>query len=384
MRIGLNLLHALPEIGGGWNYIARLVEALGNHDHDNQFVAFVTTASACLVPNQRNFTPVPVRIQAASRFQRIAYENTLLQKLAGNYQLDCMHWFANAHGVVNRVPSVVTVYDLQPFRELAQLSLLKRTFLRWMLKNTVKHSPMLLPMSQSTADDLERELSADPRRITVVPPVLPDRFRPMKSDLVSEFRKKFQLPPEFWLYVAHFYPHKNHIRLFQSYHRLKEIGANPWPLVLRGDDHGSFSEVKAAIAQLGLNDDIILLPPLDELEIPVLYATASALIFPSLYEGGGMPVIEAMACGCPVVASSIPPVKEFAGEVALYFDQTDSASIASFMAAFQQNTEWQVKHRGAGLDRADLFRAERVVAVLVEAYSMVLTDAATRQRKKVI
>ena len=95
MRIGLNLLHALPQIGGGWNYVARLVEALGDHDHDNHYVAFVTTASARLVPKKRNFTPVPVNIQAGLRLRRIAYENTSLQKLAGHYRLDCMHWFAN-------------------------------------------------------------------------------------------------------------------------------------------------------------------------------------------------------------------------------------------------------------------------------------------------
>jgi len=369
MRIGLNLLHALSDIGGGWNYVTRLVEALGENDRNNQYVAFVTSASACLVPNQKNFTAVLVRIRATSRFQRIVYENTWLQKVADNYQLDCMHWFANVHAVLNTVPSIVTVYDLQPFRDYAHLSLLKRSYLRWMLINTVKHSRMLLPMSQSTADALENELKADPKRMTVIAPILPRGFRPIEPDVVCEFRKMFKLSSKFWLYVAHFYPHKNHLRLLHAYHRLKADGLKPWPLVLRGDDHGSLIEVERAIVQLGLQDDVIFLPPLQDRQLPILYSAASALIFPSLYEGAGIPVVEAMGCGCPVVASSIPPMKEFAGEAAVYFDETDPRSIATVMSAFQQDTARQNGQRRAGLIRADLFRAQRVVDAVVGAYS---------------
>jgi glycosyltransferase involved in cell wall biosynthesis len=383
MRIGLNLLHALPEIGGGWNYIARLVQALGDYDRKNEYAAFVTGVSAGLAPRQANFTLVPVRVQPGARWQRILYENTLLQGLAGRHQLDCLHWFANVHAIVNRVPSVVTIYDLQPFRELSQQPPLKRLFLRSMLRHTVRSSPRLLPMSQSTANDLERELGANPARLTVIPPILPDQFRPVNEDRVSAFRTQHRLPTNFWLYVAHFYPHKNHVRLLQSYQRLKELGVGPWPLVLRGDDHGSLAEAMAIVVQLGLQHDVVLLPTLAESEMPTLYSAAAALVFPSLYEGGGMPLMEAMACGCPVVASTIPPVKEFAGDVALLFDHTDIASMASLMRAFQHDPEMRIKRRTAGLDRARTYRAEHVVDLLLEAYAMAMATAKPPWRTKV-
>jgi hypothetical protein len=95
MRIGLNLLHSMPEIGGGWNYIARLVESLGEYDRENTYVAFVTDKSVGMVPRRPNFEIVHVGINPISRPQRVLHENARLQIDARKYRLNLMHWFAN-------------------------------------------------------------------------------------------------------------------------------------------------------------------------------------------------------------------------------------------------------------------------------------------------
>jgi glycosyltransferase involved in cell wall biosynthesis len=279
-----------------------------------------------------------------------------------------MHWFANTQALVNAVPGVVTIHDLRVFDNPVTFPQVRRLYLRLMMLITAKRAKILLPVSRSTASKLQNLLHVDPSRMVVVPVILPPNFVRSTPDAIAKFRAKYRLPNEFWLYVAHFYPHKNHIRLIYAYNQLKLSGVAPWPLILRGDPQGAETQVFDLITRLGLEDHIILLPRLNDQEMPTLYSAATALIFPSLYEGGGIPVVEAMACGCPVLASNIPAVQEFAGDAALYFDPTDIASICEAMKIFQNSPQKREACRHLGLVRAAEFRPERVINRLLQAY----------------
>ncbi len=375
MRIGLNLLHARPDIGGAWNYIANLLAALGEYDHTNKFVAFVTEDSRRLVPDGPNFEAVPVRLRAESQPLRVLFENTFFPILARKYQLDCMHWFANYHAIFNTVPAVVTVYDLLAFNKAKTSASLKRAYLRWMIKLTVRRSPVLLPMSLATADELKRSLGADPERLFTVPAIVEPFFHPATPEAAALFRRKHRLPEKFWLYVAHFNLHKNHSRLLEAYRSLKQDSARPWPLVLRGDNKWEETGVASKIRALNLSNDVFRLPSLDRNELPALYSSASAMVFPSLYEGSGIPVIEAMACGCPVAASDIPPVRENAKDAALYFNPMDVSAMAKAMLYLQTNEKQREIQRNKGLLTAGKFRAESIVPILQKAYRMAVTNA---------
>ena len=371
MRIGLNLLHAMPEIGGGWNYINRLVLALGECDQKNTYICFVTEKSAILVPDRSNFQKVFVGINPVSRLQRILYENTILQMAVRKYCLDLVHWFANTGPIVKTIPSVVSVYDLQVFENPANFTMAKRWYLRIMISYTVRNALMLLPMSQSTAQDLYKRLNANVARMVVIPPVIDTFFKPDNANNVADLRRKYDLPDKFWLYVAHFYSHKNHLRLIQAYHQIKSAGIVPWQLVLRGDDHGAKENVWQIITKLKLEKEIIFLPRLDEVELPALYSAASALVFPSLYEGCGMPVLEAMACGCPVIASDIPSIREYGRDAVMFFDPLKSDSITSQMRMLQENSQKRIEFGRLGIERVKEYRPECVVQKLLDTYEKV-------------
>lgn len=372
MRIGLNLCHAMPEIGGGWNYIARLVAALGSENDDNTYVCFVTSKSATLVPHRTNFETINVNMNPDSRPQRVLYENTILQVLAIKHRLDLMHWFANTTSLIRAVPSVVTVHDLLYFEKPDLFPFIKRSYLQFMTNYAVRYASFLLPVSQYTANDLASNLGAKSERMMVIPAVIDDSFQPVDTEEVNNFRRQYNLPESFWLYVAHFYPHKNHKRLLEAYHALIKQRFSPWPLVLRGDHYEKMHEINKLISDLGIEKNVIFLPRLKENDLPLLFSAASALVYPSLYEGGGMPVMEAMACGCPVIASNIPTTQEFGGDAVLMFDPLIIDSISAAMRTFQEDVTQRLLFRKNAFNRVLQHRPSQIKKRLINAYNSVL------------
>jgi glycosyltransferase involved in cell wall biosynthesis len=368
VRIGLNLLHAQPGIGGGWTYIAELLAALGKCDTGNTYVAFVTGASECLVPRSGNTERVIIDIRHASRPWRVAYESSMLQLQAVRRNVDLMHWFSATHAWFNSVPSAVTFYDLQAFLKPARFPFAKRRYLQTAIRRTVRRSQALLPISRSTAADMCVTLGASRERITVIPPVVPSSFGVADRESTAKFRRRYGLPGRYWLCVAHYYPHKNHHALLRAYRRLRDTGAPTWPLVLRGDPAGAEREIEAALSELGLRDSVLQLARLPRSEMPSLYAAASGFVFPSVYEGCGIPVLEAMSCGCPIAASDIAASREFAGRAALYFDPTDEASIAGAMREMQDSAALRRQLQAEGLRRAERSRPDAVAPQLMQAY----------------
>lgn len=369
MRIGLNLLHAMPKIGGGWNYIANLIHALGKYDRENTYIAFVTPVSHKIVPEQSNFQPVLINIRSELRPLRILYENTLLQLHAIRYKLDLMHWFASTQALFNFVPSAVTVYDLLAFENRETDSpFWKKIYLRRMISRSVKRASLLLPMSQSAADQLHNTFGVPLDDVTVISPIIHSEYYSRSQEEIERLCDKYQLPDRFWLYVSHFYQHKNHSILLRAYHQLKKDGHQPWTLVLRGDPRGKEGEFNRLIWDLDLQGDVLMLPRLPEAELAVLYSAASALVFPSTYEGGGIPLIEAMACGCPIVASDIPAVREFCDNVVAYLNPDNVFAIGEAMLQLQNDLSLRNRLRRLGLQRARRYRSREVVNKLVAAY----------------
>jgi len=359
-------------IGGVWNYVENLISAIGDLDRQNTYIVFVTRQSLRLVPDQKNFKKILININPLKAWHRILFENTILHYYGWKHKIDCFHWFANVLSPFLLVPGLVTIYDLLPLRNPGSYSKIKHLYLKIVLNITARKAKSILPISNTTALDIIQILKPKTDKLHVLPVIINDMFKPSQEGEIKKFKDRYNLPEKFWLYVANFYPHKNHIRLINSYSDLKKQGQNPWPLVLRGDsgtDTGITKElIKAEIKKLNLDEDVIWLPRLAYHELPLLYSGASALIFPSLFEGCGIPVIEAMACGCPVAASDIKVVKEFADEAAFFFNGKSIDNICRAMVKLQSDPLFREKLINKGINRSRFFTGKHVVEKLLSAY----------------
>jgi glycosyltransferase involved in cell wall biosynthesis len=368
MRIGLNLLHAHRGIGGGWQYIAEIVATLQKQDNNNEYIAYCTSDSRSMLTDQTRFQVKQLRINAKNRLVRIFCENTALQILAKRDGIDVMHWFANVNALLPAARSVVTVYDLLCFSNPSTHALSNRLYLRTMIPLSAKTATVLAPMSESTAQDLRKWLKVPSDKMVVISAPINDRFRELPSAQADSFRLRNHLPDRFWLYVAHCYPHKNHSGLLQAYALLKQQNPTAWPLVLRGKRFNRGEELDAISSRLGIQSSIHWLPPLQDHEMPLLYSSAASLVFPSTFEGGGIPIMEAMACGCPVLASDIPTTREFAQNAAVIFDPANPAAIASAMLQFERNAELRAECRHNGFETVESFRPAVIFGKLQAAY----------------
>jgi glycosyltransferase involved in cell wall biosynthesis len=365
VRVGLNLLHARPEIGGGWNYIGGLVDAVARFGQGTSLVAFVQRESAVLVPANAGVEVVQCDVDAASRPHRVAFEHFRLPGLVRRMRLDCVHHFAGTMPMLHRGRAVVTMYDLLVYHRPATFSLGKRIYLRRMVAWTVGHADVLLPMSAATAADVADRFGVPGDRILVIPTVVDERFRAPDPRDLAAFRARHGLAGAYWLYVAHGYEHKNHMRLLAAYAGRLRRGTAAWPLVLRGE-HLEAAEARAR--ELGVADRVTFLGRLAPPEMPRLYAAAGALVFPSLFEGGGIPVLEAMACGCPVTGARIAATLEAAGPAATTFDPEDVTSIEAAMDEMEGSAGLRDRCRQEGLRRLERHRPEAIAALCREAY----------------
>jgi glycosyltransferase involved in cell wall biosynthesis len=372
MKVGLNLLHARSEIGGAWNYIANIIQALKLADAEFEFVAYCTSLSEQLVPDDPRFGKKLVRISGSSQIARILYEQTVLPFRALADGVQCMHWFANVGPLMHLIPSVVTIHDMMfldnPVDTPTGLSRGKKLYLREMARHTCRNAEALAPVSETTAGVVDRLFGPDHQRVFVIRNPLDQELRRSPTERIERLRERYALPPQFWLYVAHPYPHKNHLRLFEAYKTFRDRSPSNWPLVLRGDREKRDPSLERATISLGIGDSVVWLPRLSQEDMTDLYSAAGALVFPSLYEGGGIPVLEAMACGCPVVASDIPTSKEFAGDAALLFDATNADSMAEAMLRFFREPSLRESCVAKGLIRAERYSSKNVIAKLLAAY----------------
>ena len=371
MHIGLNLLYAHPAVGGAWRYIQNVVQMIQKYDHRNSYSLFVYARNplpvTALSPRMQlhfvGWTP------GASRWKRVFDEQFEIPRLAESEGCAFVHSFGNVAVMRHGIRNLVTVHDLKPYeRNEGILPSARDLYVRTVLPVSLRRSDFVLPISRFTAIAIRKHFGIEARKVITVPNVVDDRFYRRSRAEITALRERRHLPPDFWLYVANYYPHKNHERLVLAYDEYRRLGKDPWPLVLCGSPALQYDRIRDLVSALRLGTDVHFIHGLSDDEMPALYSAASALIFPSQYEGFGIPLLEAMACACSIAASNIAAVRELASDSALRFNPESVESIAEAMLRLQRDAGLRSTLSEAGQKSAQSYRDGVVIQLLMDAY----------------
>jgi glycosyltransferase involved in cell wall biosynthesis len=373
VHIGLNLVYLVPGETGGTEVVAReLVPELVSARPDARFTAFINREAAerggfwdGLV--EREIVPV----HASNRLQWVRGEQQLLPRLAARAGVDLVHSLANTAPLRGDFKRVVTIHDLiHRIHPEAHFGI-RALGMRVLVTAAARRSHVVIADSESTKQDLVRLVRLSPDKVDVAPLGVGDVGR-VPSTPETELRSRLGLGAEqvIVLTVSAKRPHKNLVRLVEALAQIP-IGRRPL-LVLPGYPTPYEKELRERAAQLEIEADVLLLDWVSETDLAGLYAIARCSVFPSLYEGFGLPVLEAMAHGVPVACSDRGSLKEVAESAALLFDPERPAEIAAAIDRLITDEGEAARLREAGRERAARFTWRATAEATVRAYDRAL------------
>jgi glycosyltransferase involved in cell wall biosynthesis len=360
-RIGVNALYLIPRgVGGTEIYLRALLPALAEIDSVNQYFIFTNLETgAGLVPAAPNFIHAPQRVHAVSRPARILWEQTALPLAARRLRLDVMLNPGFTAPLLCPCPQVSVFHDLQHKRHPEYFRWFDRPFWRFFLYWAARRSKALIAISGATAADLRRFYPRLPEsKIYIVP---------QGVDPVFATIRRRRNPEPFLLAVSTLHPHKNLDGLLRAFALFRRRHPN-FRLVVSGM-HGFFTGPLHELRRtLGLEQAVEFPGWIPREQLYDLYARAWAFVYPSLFEGFGLPVLEAMAAGVPMACSAVEPMASLAGGAAVKFDPGDVDAMAAAMLRITEDEALRAQLTEAGPRQAAKYSwkatAEGTLAVL--------------------
>ncbi|MCG2660220.1 MAG: glycosyltransferase family 4 protein [Kiritimatiellae bacterium] len=255
--------------------------------------------------------------------------------------------------VFRKLPVVSVIYDITTMRYAPYIDERKMFDLR--MRNTIHRSKALIAISEYTRRDVIEYYNAPPEKIFTVPLAADSAFGPSRDeDGIKTALKKYGIPLKYILYTGNLGPHKNLKTLVEAYYLLKKRRAIEHKLVLCGNKRWG-GEVVEKINALNLENDVLLLDYVPDADLPHLYHGAEVFVYISLYEGFGLPVLEAMQSGAPVVASNVTSIPEVAGNACLLVDPLDMEGVAGAIIKLIEDGKLRERLAALGLARAAMF-----------------------------
>jgi glycosyltransferase involved in cell wall biosynthesis len=257
---------------------------------------------------------------------RVLWEQLFQPALLLRTQVDLLHGPAYALPLICPARSVVTIHDLSFILYPHTFNRANRLYLRLITRLAVRQADAVITVSEHTRNDVMRLLKVPADRVHAVPNGVDQRFRPLPRHAVQLFREQRRLPERFILCVSTIEPRKNLSSLIRAYAALGNIDCK---LVIGGGRGWQYESVFALVEELGLKDRIWFPGFINHEELPYWYNAADLFIFPSLYEGFGLPPLEAMACGTPAIVSNTSSLPEVVGSAGRLVDPTDVHALAN-------------------------------------------------------
>ncbi|MHB8524063.1 MAG: glycosyltransferase family 4 protein [Limisphaerales bacterium] len=374
MRIGLSTSVIQRGRTGIAQYVFALTRAFARLADANRFVLFVLEEDLPLfagIASALELVPVAERFRPP--IKNILWHQIALPRLARQYRLDVLHVPSYRRLLWRRRCALVgTIHDLAPFSVPRKYDWSRMWYGRVVARHLARRQDALIAVSHHTARDVTTFFGPLDDRITVIHNgVDHERFCPgSPEEARAIIARQRGLRHPFFLYVARLeHPGKNHERLIAAFNGFKAETQSSWELVLAGSDWHGAEVVHSRIRESPFNRAIHPLGFVPDAELPTLFRAAGVFVYPSLYEGFGIPPVEAMACGCPVLCSTRGSLGEVVGQAAATVDPEDVAGLQRQMTRLAGDEGLREHLRAAGLRQARRFDWERTAAATFEVYS---------------
>lgn len=359
------------QLGGNESYITNLIESIAEIDSVNRYTLYVTKPEATKRFGNRwpNFT---LRM-TLPHTPLVRVPLTLSAELR-RHPVDLLHVQFTAPPFCP-CPVVASIHDLS-FEHLPQtFKHRSRLQLRLTVRQTARKAARILALSEYSRNDIIETYGIEPARVSVTPPAAPGHFAPVTDAIeLTRVRRNYGIEGEYILSVGSIQPRKNLARLIAAYAGLRRLRpqAKLPQLVLVGKKAWLYHETLRAAEEHGLTDGTIFTGYVPEADLPALYSGARCFIYPSYFEGFGLPVLEAMQCGTPVIAGNRTSLPEVVGDAGLLVDPFDEKALASAIARVIENSDLAAELSVKGLQRARDFSWRKTARLTLAVYEQVV------------
>lgn len=360
MKIGIDISASKVSQAGTAIYMTSLVKALQNYDTENDYLVFA-------VNHQRDMsTQKSWRTRFNTVYRDIVWTHGILPWKVSQERVDLLHMPANKIPLLSPCKTVVSILDTTILQFPEKFPFWHRNYARIFSPLAAKHASLILTISEQSKQDIVKHLNVVPDKVIVTYLGAAPEFQPIPAQEIAEIQQKYHLDT-FVLNVGTLEPRKNMIRLLQAFAQLRQNGFSG-KLVHAGPKGWLFDDILAEVSRLQLQEVVLFLGRVPLTDLVGLYNAATLFVYPSLYEGFGIPVLEAMASGCPVVTSNISSLPEVAGEAGLLVDPYNVAELTGAMQQVLENPKLTQDLRQRGFARARLFSWERCAKETIAAY----------------
>lgn len=369
MKIGIDAHAAEREGSGNCTYISNLLLALKEIDDKNEYILYATDKNHTFYDNFNGCLNFKIKsLPVRNPFFRIPF---FLARQTYKDSLDILHVQYNAPPF-HKGKLVVTIHDLGFLHMPETFSRSEAMRLKILTKFTANKSEKIITGSEYSRNDIIRFYGIDEKKIIVIPYGVSQDFDLNKdSQKTLGVLKKYNIPEKYMLNVGRLNPRKNFTSLVQAFNRLKKRHPLPHKLVIVGIEDYNTSQILRSIKKID-KGDVLFIGFVAKEDLPYIYSQAEVFIYPSLFEGVGLPILEAMRSGVPVVTSNTTSLQEIVKDAAMTLDPLDVEALSQAMWTLMSDNQLRENHIRKGLLRSQDFSWEMMAHRMVEIYENIL------------
>lgn len=375
MRIGVDLKPVFLRRPGISTFLLRILADLGQLEHQHEFVLFGPRSALREVPEGRGFRGVALEIHEHLGKLRVPfYDQFQLPMALRRERIDLLFCPYVDAPFFSSVPLIITVYDLVLMRFPEWYPAHLRFYLNSLLRAHLRRAQCILTLSEFSKQELMNYLKVPPEKIRVLPCAVPSTFmRQVTPEEISAIRRRLGIPPDYLLYTGGADARKNLSRLFQAVGRLNLGDSQRYTLVLTGEK-ARYLPYRGEWEKEGLGANLVFTGFASEEDLVALYHGASLVVYPSLWEGFGLPVLEAIACGVPVATSRTSSMPEVGRDAAVYFDPQDVDDMVKVIQEALMDAGLRGQLRTAACRRRSEFQLHRPAETLLKLFDEVAVE----------